>query len=164
MLMTVGELVADRLCDGACLVATGPRLGCDCRCRGKYHGALSGVEVVNHEGRLSAYIAFDYFRDLERVAPFAGRTPEPRPVCYVCRHRPETHWLEFGRLMCQACEHCDREVTCFTHVRVDEFFRLVSDSGGGYWIRDLERSYLQGVRKFELVRASELPIRRPPWP
>jgi hypothetical protein len=44
--MTAAELVKEGLCDGSCLVATGPIDGCECACRGDFHGLLADT-VVN---------------------------------------------------------------------------------------------------------------------
>jgi hypothetical protein len=43
--MIAAELIRDGLCDGNCLLASGPPTTCDCACKGRWHGRLGHTPV-----------------------------------------------------------------------------------------------------------------------
>lgn len=44
---TAAQLVYRGGCSPQCLVSGERRSGCDCRCRGQYHGILAGADVAH---------------------------------------------------------------------------------------------------------------------
>ena len=75
--VTASELVVSGMCSGACLVATSD--GCDCRCRGEWHGALADA-LVKPRWNIANTTPDSYPNNANGVVTINDLpTPYPRP-------------------------------------------------------------------------------------
>lgn len=101
---TVGDLVESGRCDGKCLVASSPEKGCNCTCRGAWHGILAEQSISGSVVSLGA--------ELDRIATVSDEAHAAlHTVASACGPGGDHGWWSPRCPVCGwSCKRCLTEI------------------------------------------------------